>query len=379
MFRKWSNGINRIGTAAVVVLGLTVTPPVALSLYAQEEVATPVGVDAVIQESLHQTVPVIGRLVATRSGVVAARTSGPVGEFRVQVGDRVAADDVIAKLVSDALESRRELWQSEVRQYSAAVQTSRAEMALSQQELDRLEELEGSSAFSQAQMDDKRQQVAVAKSAVAESRAELSVAEANLMLAEINLYNAEIRAPYDGVVSQRHTEVGAFVTPGMSIVTLIDDKTLEIEADVPTERIDGLTPGTAIMYTLQDGTMGEATVRAVIPDENPLTRTRSVRFSAQLSEDTVLAVNQSATLNIPNAAPRSVTSVHKDAVLNTSGGTIVYVAVDGVASMQPVTLGESVGPRFEVIDGLSVGDLVVVRGNERLRPDQLIEYPGTGS
>ncbi|MBT6827315.1 MAG: hypothetical protein HOA60_14350, partial [Rhodospirillales bacterium] len=119
------------------------TAQVAQAAQDGEQPATPVEVDAVIQEPLHQTVPVIGRLVATRSGVVAARTNGPIASFMVQVGDRVSAGDVMAKLVTDALESRRELWQAEVTQYGAAVSTAKAEMALSQQELDRLEDLEG--------------------------------------------------------------------------------------------------------------------------------------------------------------------------------------------------------------------------------------------
>ena len=44
--------------------------------------STPVGVDVVRQEPMSQTVPVLGRLVATQSGVVAARTAGPVAELR---------------------------------------------------------------------------------------------------------------------------------------------------------------------------------------------------------------------------------------------------------------------------------------------------------
>jgi multidrug efflux pump subunit AcrA (membrane-fusion protein) len=53
---------------------------------------------------------------------------------------------------------------------------------------------------------------------------------------------------------------------------------------------------------------------------------------------------------------------------------MVYVAADGQAQPRPVTVGASVGDRFEVIDGLAPGDLVVVRGNERLRPGQPIQF-----
>ncbi len=336
--------------------------------------ATPVGVDRVIEEPLNQTMPVIGRLVATQSGVVSARTGGPVGEFRVQVGDRVKADQIIAVLVKDALEARRDLWLAEVAKARAAMGTSQAELQLREQELKRLVDLETSAAFSQARLDDKMQEVVVAKSAISELLSAMGVANANLHLAQIDLYNADVRVPYHGVVTKRHTEAGAFVRAGDPLVTLIDDSTLEIDADVPTERISGLSTGSVVPFTYGDGTEGIAVVRAVIPDENPLTRTRSVRFTATLGSSAPLAANQSITLQIPVGTPRTVISVHKDAILNRGGRRLVYLALDSKAVIRPVELGEAVGARFEVLQGLVSGDLVVVRGNERLRPEQAISF-----
>ncbi len=340
----------------------------------QQEYATQVAVDTVLEEPLQQTVPVIGRLVATRAGVVAARTNGPVGTFDVKVGDAVTEGDTIVTLVSDALVARQQLWTAEVQQAAAAVRTSQARLDLAWQELDRLQGLEGSSAFSPARVEDATQEVAVANSELAESQAALQVAKSELMLAEINLYNAKVRAPYDGTVSQRHTEVGAFVSAGDPVVSLIDDSTLELEADVPSKRVTGLIPGTRLTFTWADGRRGTAAVRAVVPDENPLTRTRLVRFTSELSNAHALAVNQSVTFDIPSAAPRTVLSVHKDAVINNGQGNVVFVARDGKAVRTMVQLGESVGNRFEVLSGLALNDMVVIRGNERLRPDQAIQF-----
>lgn len=359
-----------------LVFALSVLSFSGLEAWAQDSQpeATPVGVDMVIEEPLNQTMSVIGRLVATRTGMISARTSGPVGEFRVQVGDRVSADQIIAVLVKDALEARRDLWLAEVAKADAAMGTSQAELRLREQELKRLSDLEKSAAFSQARLDDKAQEVVVAQSAISELRSALGVANANLHLANIDLYNANVRAPYTGVVTKRHTEVGAFVRAGDPLVTLIDDTTLEIDADVPTERIIGLTPGSPVPFIYADGTKGSATVRAVIPDENPLTRTRSVRFSAELGNSSPLAANQSITLQIPIGAPRMVISVHKDAILNRGGRRLVYLALDNKAVIRPVELGEAVGARFEVLQGLVPGDLTVIRGNERLRPEQVIFF-----
>jgi len=103
-----------------------------------------------------------------------------------------------------------------------------------------------------------------------------------------------------------------------------------------------------------------------------LTRTRTVRFTPQFNGRRNLAKNQSVTLLLPIGKARDVISVHKDAVVVRKGRDVVFVIEDGRAKMRNVRLGEGIGGRFEVLSGLNPGDLTVVRGNERLRPDQKV-------
>lgn len=339
-----------------------------------------VAVDEVRTEPLVQTSPVIGRLAPRRSGVVAARTNGPVKEFKAEIGDYVRAGDTIAVLEPRALQWKAKLKQAETAERRSRVRTAERRLALRRQELERIAGLKNSSAFSQAALDDKTQEAAIAESEIAEQRAALRVAEANQRLAEIDLANAVIKAPYPGAVTQRHTEAGAYVTAGAAIVSMIDTDSLEIEADAPAERISGLTPGMEVTFRLADGADRRARVRAVTPDENPLTRTRRVRFTADFTDTAaVLAANQSATVYLPAGAPRTVVTVHKDAVLNRGGRSVVYaVNAENKAEMRTVTLGEAAGARFEVISGLRPGEKAVVRGNERLRPGQAVSFGGEG-
>ncbi|MEQ8666227.1 MAG: efflux RND transporter periplasmic adaptor subunit [Rhodospirillales bacterium] len=360
-------------TAAILAAGLLTAGAPAGPAVAQSGGATPVGVDTVIEEAMAQTMPVIGRLVAQRTGVVAARINGPIGQFDVRVGDRVEAGDIIASLVDDALRATRDLWRAAQIEAESGVATKRAELQLRRQELERLEKLSDSSAFNPSRVADKRQEIAIVESEIGELRAAVAEAEANLRLAEINLYNAEVRAPYAGVITARHTEVGAYVQVGAPVVTLIDDRSMEIEADVPTDRVAGLAPGSFVTFRFTGGPSQQAIVRATIPDENPLTRTRSVRFAAGLPSELNLAANQSVTLQVPVGVPRDIVSVHKDAILERGGQRIVFRVVDGAAELTPVRIGEAVGQRFEVLSGLQPGDLVVVRGNERLQPGQPVD------
>ncbi|WP_422365805.1 efflux RND transporter periplasmic adaptor subunit [Pelagibius sp.] len=344
--------------------------------FAQQE-ASPVRVDAVRSEPLNQTVPVVGRLVARQAGSVAAHISGPIQEFRVEVGDRVAAGDIIAVLDDTSISAERDMAAAELTIAQAEVSTKQAEVALARQELQRLERLQSSAAFSQARFDDARQEVAIAEAAAREAEASVASARASLRLADINLGDTKVLAPYDGVISQRLSEAGSYASDGDALVRMIADQTLEVEADVPSNRLLGLTSGAAVEVVLDDGTLIGATVRAVIPDENPLTRTRAVRFIPRLSDVTTpLANEQSVTVMVPIGAPRQIVSVHKDAIIQRSDGAMVFVVSEGQAQSRPIVLGEPVGNRYEVLKGLIEGEKTVVRGNERLRPGASVRIDG---
>ena len=337
-----------------------------------------VQVDKVIMEPLTQTMPVLGRFVARESGVVAALTRGPVESVLVAVGDRVKKGDVIAHLVATRIKAARALQAALVSERKAQGRTAKAQLSLTQTELKRLASLRESVAFSRARHDDKISEVAKFDSEVGEKKAAVASARAQLRLADIDLYNAKIRAPYNGVVSQKHTSPGAFLNVGDPVVTLINDDFLEIEADVPSDRLSGLSIGRVTSAKLENGQALKVTVRAIVPEENGLTRTRPVRFTPKISasaEESV-AANQSVTVLLPVGVRRDVVSVHKDAVIPRGGESIVFVAKEGKAVRQALQLGDAVGNRFEVLDGLKVGDVVVVRGNERLRPGQSIKYKG---
>lgn len=338
-------------------------------------------VDAVIEEVIGQTSPVVGRFTARQSGPVAARIGGAVDEMRVDVGDRVQTGDIIAVLDRERLELERDRYASLVTQQAAQLTTSRAELRKTRNDLKRLEGIRKSAAFSQARYEDAVQEVTMQTGGVAVTSAQLAQAQNQLKRAERDLKDAEIRAPFPGVVSATHTEVGAYLALGNPVATLINDLDLDIEADVPAGRIIGLTPGAMVNVRLDDGSVIKAKVRAVVPDENPRTRTRPARFTPVFEGKTKpLANNQSVTVMIPVGDARTAVTVAKDALIERNGQTLAFVVSnEGTARPAPTTVGDGTGNRFIVLSGLKPGDKVVIRGNEGLRPGQrlnIIEQPG---
>ena len=336
-----------------------------------------VRVDTVKRVPLSQTVPVIGRLVARQAGVVAARINGPIEAFAVEVGDRIEAGQPIAVLDDTALEARRDFYAGKLDEARAELTIKQAELALARQDYKRLQKLKKSAAFNQARFNDAKQKAAIADAKARQAETAIAAAKADLRLAEINLYNAQIRAPYAGVVTERLTEAGAYVKIGDPVIRMIGDRALEIEADVPFQHLGGLKPGIEVGLRLDDGTSHSAVVRALVPSENPLTRTRAVRFVPNIG-DTLrpLAHEQSVMLRVPMGPARHVLSVHKDAIVKRRGKDLVFVVAGEGVEARPVRLGAAVGSRFEVLEGLSEGDRVVVRGNERLRPGAKVRVVG---
>ena len=255
----------------------------------------------------------------------------------------------------------------------AGVAAAEASLALAEQGLSRQSRLQGSTAFSRAQFEDLVQETARARGELARATAQFGMAEATMSMMAFNLENTVIRAPFSGVVTERIAQPGQYLRVGDPVARLLDADRLEIEADAPTELTSGLPPGKEVRVLLGPDVEATATVRVVLPIETVATRTRPVRFTADLSgvDPLRIAVGKSVTLQIPVSAPREAILVSKDALVQArGGGWSVFVVDEGKATPRGVTLGVAAGGLIEVLSGLDVGDEVVVRGNERLRPGQ---------
>jgi len=366
LFRSLSLNARLCGCALVVALAvLWLAPPAALA-----QRAALVAVDPVVLEPLRQTQPIQGRFVARKAGPIAAQSRGAVTEMRVAVGDRVARGDVLAVLDTDRLAAEVDRRRATVGYRQAQLEGAEARLQQANQEYTRMQRLRKSAAFNLSRLDDLANAALQARLQIAEFTAVLETAKAEMTVAELDLERAHIRAPFAGVVSRRYIQTGAYVADGAPVIDLIDDSSLEIEADVPATRIAGLETGLAVAVELDGRPPEQARVRAVVPEENTMSRTRAVRFTPTFDPSAVnAAAGAAATVRVPVGVARDVLTVHKDAVIE-QAGYFVYVVEDEKAVRKRVRLGESTASRFVVLDGLEAGMLAVVRGNERLRPGQ---------
>ncbi|MGF1447706.1 MAG: efflux RND transporter periplasmic adaptor subunit [Pikeienuella sp.] len=337
-----------------------------------------VGAERVELRRVTDTTPILAELVATTQSEVATRTEGIVDEVVFQVGDRVERGALMVRLDRDLVDIQRRNAAAAEEASRAGVAVAETQVQLAMQAFERQRNLRGSAAFSRGQFEDLEVNVAQAQSELARAQAQVAVASALLARAEYDQRHIEIRAPFAGIVIAKQAQPGAYIDLGEPVATLLDVNALEIEANMPVTLLNGLRPGMIIEATM-DGGKGrldiQAELRSVLPIETATTRTRPVRFSVDHGQldGVVLAAGKSVTLQVPVSAPREALTVPKDALVQARGGWRVFTVEEGQASPKTITIGQPVGDRMEVLSGLLPGDVVVVRGNERLRPGQPVE------
>lgn len=353
-------------------------------------------VDRAETRVIGDTTPLLGQIVARVESDVAARVGGVVERVFVEVGDAAAQGSALAFLDDTLLKIDRDSAAASLAQADADIRAAEAQLGLARQVYNRTSQLQGSTAFSRGAMEDNEKAVAQAESALARAQAARAVSAAALARAETLLERARILAPFDGVVVDRQVSPGQFIAEGAAAATLVDMSSMEIEVQVPVELVTGLRAGVEVGYLFgaagrrasADPNVvldGRATVRAVIPREASNTRTRPVRFTADLTGlDGAAVAGSAVTVFAPVGAPRETLTAPKDALVQGAGGWMVFVAVeqpaegDAPASFQamrrPVSVGQATGDRVEILRGLQAGDIVVTRGNERLRPGQPVAF-----
>ncbi|VBB68978.1 Probable RND efflux membrane fusion protein [invertebrate metagenome] len=329
--------------------------------------------DAVILEAAIRSLPVVGRLVSLQAGAISAETSGSIIHVAVDVGDRVTMGQVLAQLNPNGLRWRRQSEMATLTERRARATEAEAHLHIAEVELQRLGKLRQSAAFALAKYEDKAGEVKRLRAATQAAWAAVDHAFTTVRLAEGELAKADIKAPYSGVVRRRYVEVGSYIATGAHVMEVVNDCNMEIEADIAVEYLASATPGTGVVVQMTSGVDKSAIVRAVMPDEDPKTRTRLVRFVFNRLPNFELAANQSVVVHLQVGDHSKVPTVSKDAIIHRENQSVVFVIEEGRAKQRLLQLGGSVGGRFVVESGLKSGELVVVRGNERLLPGQKVQ------
>ncbi len=317
-----------------------------------------------------------GYVVAQQKASVASKGTGRLEYLGVEEGDKVKKGQVIARL--------------EDQDVLAALERSKADLELAnadfedaRQSLDRQQTLFKSGLTSKAELD-------AAQARLNRVKASIRSAEAAVRASEVGLENTRIRAPFDGTVLTKDADVGEVVAPFASssssrgaVVTLADMSSLEVEADVSESNITRVATGQPCEITLDayPDKRYPGFVHKIVPtaDRAKATVLTKVRFKDRdervLPEMSakVTFLSKELEASVQSAPPKL--TIPGNAIINKEGNSTVYVVKDDHVEAIRVKLGERIGERFEVKEGLQQGDRVVVRPNQGLATGTKIKVP----
>ncbi len=299
-------------------------------------------------QQLAPSVDVPGTVVSRFDSRLASELSAKL-EWIAEVGTAVKKGDTVARLEPLTFELLEMQAQSRVKREQARV-------SFLQSEKSRLDRLSEKNLSAKSQLDQ-----TIADLAVAES--DHAIARAQLGLAQISVYVTKVRAPFDGIVTERLRNIGERLNVADVVIRIVDPKSLEVVARAPLNTVNFINDGAALQLH-NDFRQDQGTVRTIVPFGNP----QSHMFEVRLNVDPdIWTVGESVRLSMPTSDVRKVLTVPRDAlVLRREGASVFKVNADMSVEQVNVITGLGDGGNVEVIGELNPGDSVVIRGAERL-------------
>ena len=227
----------------------------------------------------------------------------------------------------------------------------------------RLEQLAENNLSAKSQLDQVISDLAVAES-------EEKIAEAQLGQAKVAMYVTEIRAPFNGIVTERLRNIGERLTVADEVIRVVDPNSLEIVARAPLNTVNYISVDDTLELT-NDYRDGQGMVRTIVPFGNP----QSHMFEVRLNVDPqVWTVGESVRVSMPTAAAKEVLTVPRDAlVLRREGASVFRIDDESRAEQVSVITGLGSGNLIEIFGDIGPGDRIVTRGAERLATGAIVD------
>ena len=348
-----------------------------------------VSVSQVAVQKWGQRVRVHGTLLPDETATLGSKVPGRIAKMLVDVGDVIRKGEPVARL--DEVQLQLEVRHTEallaqataavglqmddptsqlVPENSPVVKQERAVVEQTKLALDRAQSLRGRNVTTQEELDQREAEykVAVARhaaalNAVAEKLALIEVRRSEVALAKNAVEESTIIAPFDGIVQQRMTAAGAYVTTGDPVVSMVRVDRVRFLGGVPEKQSELIRVGQDVEIHIRQ----EEQPRIVqISRLRPLLdeASRALMFEADIANPELqLQPGMFAEADVVVDPNVESVVVPATAIVEFAGVEKVWRVVDGEAQEAPVRTGLRREGQVVVLEGIAVGDTVVTHGS----------------
>ncbi len=327
----------------------------------EEGAARTVQVASVERGDLVESVSLVGELQGVEEVRVLAQVTDSIRRLAVREGDEVSKGDVLAVVESDLMS--RALEQAE-----AGLEAATASRDALEREVVRIRTLVDAGSAPSSQMEGLQDQLEGARAQVRQAAAAVGQASAQQS-------RSVVRSPISGVVTAITAQEGEIAAPSMPLLTVVKPDELKVVLRAPERHFLGIKEGMRALITpLADRDIEvEAVVslRGRVLDR--MTRTGLVELVVE-NEEGLLVPGSAVRAVIETQRVPDVIVVPSEAVMfrgdtEVTGRAYVFVAEDDVAYRREVTIGSRQEGRIQILEGLTEGESIVVRGAYFLRDD----------
>ncbi|MEP6939854.1 MAG: efflux RND transporter periplasmic adaptor subunit [Rudaea sp.] len=314
-----------------------------------------------------------GYVTARRQATVSAQITGTMKDVLIEEGDHVKEGQVLAHLESTAQEAQLAQAQAGARAQAALLVQYQAQLAQSNRDLVRAQDLVGRKLVSTQSVEVARTQVETQSAQITAQRRQVEFAEASVRGAQVQLDYCTVRAPFSGVITAKAAQVGEIVSPlsagggftRTGVGTIVDMESLEIEVDVTESyinRVQPKQPAQAILDAYPDWKI-PAHVIAIIPSADRGKATVKVRVAIEQKDQRVLP-DMGVRVSFLEEAKKADAPVPKgvlvpaSAIVQRDGKSVVFAVDNDHARLRPVTQGQTYND-LRLVEGIGAGTKVV--------------------
>ena len=332
---------------------------------AAPEVVRGVQLLTIRQTTIPDTLDAVGTLQAAQTSQLSSQMMGNIVEMRVKEGDRVRRGEVLAVL-EDA-QPRAAVQQATAAENSAQqeIVAADSDYSLAEATFKRYQDLYIKKSVSPQEFDEikAREQAASARRQLA--RAGLAQAQAVRAQAQTTLGYTRVRAPFDGMVTEKRADPGTLASPGMVLLVVEDQRRFRLEASVDEGDIGLVKLGQSVPVTLDSlpGVQFSGRAAQIVPAADPASRSFIVKV--ELPADARLRSGLFGRAHIARGQRQAILVLHSAVVERGQLQGVYVVGQDQVASLRYITLGQPVGEQVEALSGLQGGERVVAGPGDR--------------
>lgn len=311
-----------------------------------------------------------GTSKAARRSELGFKRGGEVAAVTVDLGDTIAAGQLLAKLDTRAMTSDLRRAKSEEVLAAANRRSASAQTELAANTERRVRALRANGNVSQQAFDEAYLQYQASRAQLAVAEASLGRAQATVEAMEVALSEAEIRAPFGGVIQARHVDEGSQIGPGAPALSLVETSKREAHIGIPESAVTSLNIGDTYIISWQDVT-ASAQLRSLLPEVNPNTRTVTAVFTVNEQNIPLGAVVE---LSLRQRVSSDGFWVPLEALTAMNRGLWGLFIIDAENTVQRrlVEIVHNEGDRAFVRGLLSTSDRVVATGTQRIVAGQRV-------